>query len=1091
MGDPEDLLPRHFDITRTNISRPQTINLAKMILASLSIREGKLNSHLSTLVDHLSSTVTQTYQLEGINRLGKHNNSPTWLIKMTETLLKRRHTGADADISTELEQFWVTLSTREDHQNSEVILERLKALCPQATFVDFALFLAGVMKNALLFMLKKITLGNRLAKSYYDYIQIHEELSSVPEMIVLESIERQDALAVAKTATQRHTKTTAALKTFAQTLPSLEEEEGISLILGESEKQINLLEIIDLTERNSPFIALYSTKSPITRTSESHLWNYYEADFKVLSLILSLIQSSFRHEVDLQNRHQAEKESLISNMVKTFETISSFDSHTSIANIKTIKSRMEELAKGFYKLESQNKALFLEGISFKKKGVLVVNMNIPDMLNDHSVILNELEEASLESKKLKETLEKHSRDALGRSLPKGEFHPFKGPKDALFWLTDFNKFAPQFEKHSDLIPLFVSQLKLSFKVEPDKTLVALFSDPQKFRIHVVNNYVSNGAVVESSLKEILELPNVTTIITSISNINTTIRVMELFISFDLESYVTDELIEQLLFKCFIDADRYEFTSAWSLKTIYIRASESTQGLLSRVTLNDPSNTLGGNFAMAIPLSRVPRAEANLRDSSGAPRQIADSREHSVTPSETASINPLASYSLDEVLVMKRNFFYTFLVQKLAQLQHTTMQRRRNMQLDSMRKPSKSSFNKGRAHVANSDNKVEQTKPCPIKCGHRLHKMGSLFFCSTFRQKDIREKNAICSKFGICRMCLQRQHIGQNQHIDQSLCPMKDAKCKNCNGRHNRLLCPEQQVHRANLARNEFLLSPENSFEFGALGPISSKNFYSRADPSSDEDTDTECCDLNVDCQSPTTGAVPTPPDSVPSSPEDDDSNDSDKENIPPSSMPGLVDDTDSSDVESELGDALLQAVSTPPRLNLSSFQQFSPLSFESLHIDIESSDEDLVCNEVLHSSPTMNWNVQATTEPWDRWLLPRELYLLFSEEDDFFYDENIFHPYSEDEYCPISGHISHCPESHFDIDYSNPSDGDDDEHLVHEVENKTFMARNSPKPKKLYSARSPGNSVLTEYMAPQESLQLVKKSNKKMGRVSPKVLNQI
>ena len=63
--------------------------------------------------------------------------------------------------------------------------------------------------------------------------------------------------------------------------------------------------------------------------------------------------------------------------------------------------------------------------------------------------------------------------------------------------------------------------------------------------------------------------------------------------------------------------------------------------------------------MAIPLSRVPRAEANLRDSSGAPRQIADSREHSVTPSETASINPLASYSLDEVLVMKRIFFIHF------------------------------------------------------------------------------------------------------------------------------------------------------------------------------------------------------------------------------------------------------------------------------------------------------------------------------------------------------------------------------------------------------------------------------------------------
>ena len=109
---------------------------------------------------------------------------------------------------------------------------------------------------------------------------------------------------------------------------------------------------------------------------------------------------------------------------------------------------------------------------------------------------------------------------------------------------------------------------------------------------------------------------------------------------------------------------------------------------------------------------------------------------------------------------------------------------------------------------------------------KTHRQGSLYFCSTYRQKTLKEKNALLSKLGLCHMCLQRQHIGRNGHVDHSLCHLKENKCKMCSGKHNILLCPETQ-DKNNLARtyfdpaNEFENYTEDDFDF----PDS--NFYSR------------------------------------------------------------------------------------------------------------------------------------------------------------------------------------------------------------------------------------------------------------------------
>ena len=92
------------------------------------------------------------------------------------------------------------------------------------------------------------------------------------------------------------------------------------------------------------------------------------------------------------------------------------------------------------------------------------------------------------------------------------------------------------------------------------------------------------------------------------------------------------------------------------------------------------------------------------------------------------------------------------------------------------------------------------KACAIKCKDKVHKGGSLYYCQTFRQKSLKDKNELLNKVRICRLCLQPQHIGANGHIDTSLCLLSDMKCKKCNRRHNTLICPESGIQsKANVA----------------------------------------------------------------------------------------------------------------------------------------------------------------------------------------------------------------------------------------------------------------------------------------------------
>ena len=115
----------------------------------------------------------------------------------------------------------------------------------------------------------------------------------------------------------------------------------------------------------------------------------------------------------------------------------------------------------------------------------------------------------VDSKKKADEAKKNARDTLARSLPKGDFCEFRSPRDALHWLREYDLKSQSCEKHPDMLPHFCAQLKQSFKSEVDKKVVYFYTTPEEFCNYIFSNYVSNGVVVQSTLNDVLRLPNVT------------------------------------------------------------------------------------------------------------------------------------------------------------------------------------------------------------------------------------------------------------------------------------------------------------------------------------------------------------------------------------------------------------------------------------------------------------------------------------------------------------------------------------------------------------------------------------------------------
>merc|ERR1711954_3111 len=154
---------------------------------------------------------------------------------------------------------------------------------------------------------------------------------------------------------------------------------------------------------------------------------------------------------------------------------------------------------------------------------------------------------------------------------------------------------------------------------------------------------------------------------------------------------------------------------------------------------------------------------------------------------------LTAKNLEATLQERRTFFYTFLTQKYGQIQYTLVSTRKLENLSGPTKNTNKDYKKSpteRAMISNSSSNYSKNnkktnptnsrsktslplKACAIKCKDKVHKGGSLYYCQTFRQKSLKDKNELHNKVRICRLCLQPQHIGANGHIDTSLCLLSD------------------------------------------------------------------------------------------------------------------------------------------------------------------------------------------------------------------------------------------------------------------------------------------------------------------------------
>ena len=777
----EELNIRTIEIPSANVSRTITSDIAKVIAKHLYIDDGNLMCCLLNLNAEASNTANRDFNLNNVPKAGKHANNPYWLAQISEILLKRTNPQSVPDCTRDLDAFWPQVD------NNVEILQKLKLYSSTAPLFDLMISLAKDLKAGALFILKKFALAKRMATAYSNYLTLHERLSRVPSQLLLNEVHRNEALDISKSSMDAHNVMQTHFKTFAKSLPSAGEINGYQLLLGISYKNVSFLEILELYDLSDCDLGAYCARLPVPPNSDKHIKELYDSDIKVLTLIQSHTRTENESKISLKN----ETDALLDNLRKFFFEVGRMSELSSIPKIKTLRSQLEDYLKSYLKLQSKDRNLFNEGLTFTNEDdEILERVDILQYVNKYLTKLHSLEESILEKRKKDEEAKKNARDNLARSLPKGEFCEFRSPSDALHWVAEFDQKITAFEPFPEMLPHFCSQLKASFKSEKDKKLVSFYTTPSEYRNYVFSNYISNGVVVNSTLDDVLRLPNPTLEKDSLRNINKTMKILELFISNKLKYYISDDLLDRLLVKCFIPKHREEFLSAWSMKLLTLKQATPT-GLLSRVNL---APEIGGVFGH-LATSRHPPG----------------TREPSVAFSDASGAESITSKNLEQTLQERRNFFYTFLVQKYQQIQYTLVSSKKLESLASAKKDThrdKREY-KDKAMVSNSyvrkgsprtkkpfkkpQSKLGNLKNCPIKCKEGKHKEGSLYFCKTFRKKPLKEKIELLNKIRICRTCLQPQHIGPNKHIDSSLCDHSGMKCMFCNGNHNPIICPKSNA----------------------------------------------------------------------------------------------------------------------------------------------------------------------------------------------------------------------------------------------------------------------------------------------------------
>ena len=146
-------------------------------------------------------------------------------------------------------------------------------------------YIAKELKSAALFIQKKMDMASDISESFNQYIGKHTELEEIESHLLLSEISHRDALEVATNTRDLHQILTNKVRNFGLTLPTDIEVRGVNLLVGREQKRVELEEILNHVNENSPQLSLFCQRMPITKQNEENFKKFYEADLRVINLI--------------------------------------------------------------------------------------------------------------------------------------------------------------------------------------------------------------------------------------------------------------------------------------------------------------------------------------------------------------------------------------------------------------------------------------------------------------------------------------------------------------------------------------------------------------------------------------------------------------------------------------------------------------------------------------------------------------------------------------------------------------------------------------------------------------------------------------
>ena len=116
----------------------------------------------------------------------------------------------------------------------------------------------------------------------------------------------------------------------------------------------------------------------------------------------------------------------------------------------------------------------------------------------------------------------------------------------------------KFEDGRDLNGRFCSLLRKSLSFETDEMAVSTFSEPHDIVSYIKRRYIDSGQAITSCLQDVLKAQRPRTIQESLRNIDMTVNQLVLFKNMDYLHLLTQALLDNLVIKCFRQADVEEY-----------------------------------------------------------------------------------------------------------------------------------------------------------------------------------------------------------------------------------------------------------------------------------------------------------------------------------------------------------------------------------------------------------------------------------------------------------------------------------------------------------------------------------------------------